>query len=114
MWPGCIHPGENQIVLAEPQKRYSLQVLSPPGLEIACTLDPPGPISGRLSEYRALTITAGLSARGVFHGLGLYANLLGQGLGKQERVQVARGRTPRLSLLPTVVSPTARRDIPRS
>jgi len=55
-----------------------------PGLEIVFTIDPPGAIGARLSEYRAPVATAGLFTRDELHCLGLDENLLGQGLNDEQ------------------------------
>jgi len=117
MWPGYQHPGYDQVVLCriKPSNRHSLRVPSSSRLEIVLALDRLLTIGVRLSEYRAPVATGGLLACDELHSLGLYANLLtGKRQDEQEQATTTYPHTPRLSLLPRVVSPIGRRDIPRS
>ena len=59
-------------------ERHSLREPSSPGLKLVFSPDPPWGIGAPIT-------TAGLFARDVFHGLGLYADLLGKGLYKWKR-----------------------------
>jgi len=56
-----------------------------PGLELVIASDYPRAVGVLPSEYQAPAATTGLFARDIFHSLGLYVDLLGQGLDKQEQ-----------------------------
>jgi len=92
-------------------------VPSSPGLGLVFILNRLRVMGFRLNEYHAPIVTAGLVGRNEFHGIGLYANLLGQGLDKLGRgtsgthLAVTRARTARVSDMTQRYTPVVLRSL---